>query len=183
MSPQSPPTTTTPTLYSLLSGPRHNTSSNQPKFIAWLHLGISKPNTISHHLRLLYSSGTVVRGKTQVGADLSLHHLGNPTTCIPSGELQTKMEHHHPAPTKLKLVISGHSQSLQLTDLGKSLPLICQQQPKLSYKRRVYATHMKDTPQVPSLGDRRGCATGPYRTPTTLGHTTTHGVKATLTNT
>ena len=31
---------------------------------------------------------------------------------------------------------------------------------------------MKDAPEVPSLGDRGGCATGPYRTPTALGHTT-----------
>ena len=31
---------------------------------------------------------------------------------------------------------------------------------------------MKGIPQIPSLGDRGGCATGSYRTPTTLGHTT-----------
>ena len=31
---------------------------------------------------------------------------------------------------------------------------------------------MKGAPQVPSLGDRGGYATGLYRTPTTLGHTT-----------
>ena len=30
----------------------------------------------------------------------------------------------------------------------------------------------KDTPEVPSFGGRGGCATGPYRTPTTLGHAT-----------
>ena len=29
---------------------------------------------------------------------------------------------------------------------------------------------MKVTPQVLSLDDRRGCATGPYRTPTTRPH-------------
>ena len=69
-------------------------------------------------------------------------------------------------------MVSGQIQSLQLTGLGKSLPLVCQQQPRLNYKRRVYSAHMKGTPQVPSSGDRGGCATGPYRTPTTLGHTT-----------
>ena len=70
------------------------------------------------------------------------------------------------------MVVSGHSQSLQLTGLGKSLPFICQQQPRLNYKRKVYSAHMEGVPQVYSLGDRGGCTTGPYRTPTTLGHAT-----------
>ena len=68
-------------------------------------------------------------------------------------------------------MVSGHSQSLQLTALGKSLPLTYQQQPRLNYKK-VYSAHTKGTPQIPSLGDSKGCATEPYRTPTTLGHTT-----------
>ena len=55
------------------------------------------------------------------------------------------------------MVVSGHSQSLQLTGLGKSLPLICQQQPRLNYKRRIYSAHTEGTPSVPSLGDRGGC--------------------------
>ena len=72
-----------------------------------------------------------------------------------------------------RFVVSGHSQFLQLTDLGKSPPpLTCQQQTRLNYKRRVYSAHVKGTAQVPRLGDRGGCATGPYRTPITLGHTT-----------
>ena len=54
------------------------------------------------------------------------------------------------------MVVSGHSQLLQLTGLGKSLPLTCQQQPRLNYKRRVYSAHTKDTLQVPSLGDCGG---------------------------
>ena len=70
------------------------------------------------------------------------------------------------------MVASCHIQSLQLTGLDKSLPLICQQQPRLTYKRRVYSAQTKGTPRVPSLGDWGGCATGPYRTPSTLGHTT-----------
>ena len=116
-------------------------------------------------------------GKTQVGADIGLHDLGNPRASIPSGQLQTTSEHRHPAPGQpilnggWRLVVSGHSQSLQLTGLDKSFPLICQEQPRLNYKR-VYSTHMKGTPQIPSLGDRGGCTTGPFRTPTTLGHTT-----------
>ena len=121
------------------------------------------------------------RGQTKVGADLGLHHLGNPRACAPSGQLQTTLEHHHPAPTwlilhrGLRLVVSGHSQCLQLTGLGKSLPLMCQQQPRLSCKRRVYSAHTKGTPQVLSLGDRGGCAAGLCRTPTALGHTTKAG--------
>ena len=59
------------------------------------------------------------------------------------------LEHYHPAPAQLilhagqRLVVRGHSQSLQLTGLGKSLPLICQQEPRLNYKRRVCSLHMK----------------------------------------
>ena len=158
--------------------PSPRTSSSQPRFTAWLCLGISKSSISSSHLRLLYISGKMVLGKTKVGADLGLYYLGNLRACTPSGQLQTTLEHHHPALAQLillgelKLLISGPSQSLQLTGLGKSLPLICQQQPRLNYKRRAYSVHMKDMPRVPSLGDRGGCAIGSYRTPTTLGNTT-----------
>ena len=74
-------------------------------------------------------------------------------------------EHNHPAPAQLilhkeqKLVVSGHSQSWQLTGLGKSLPLTCQKKSRLNYKRRVYSAHTKGAPQVPNLGDRGGCVT------------------------
>ena len=66
-------------------------------------------------------------GKTQVGADLGLHHLGNPRASVPNGQLQTTLEHHHAAPAQLTLhggqrfVVSGHSQSLQLTGMDQSL--------------------------------------------------------------
>ena len=92
----------------------------------------------------------------------------------PNGQLQTRSEHHHSAPAQLSLhgrrslVVRGHSQPLQLTGLGKSLPLTYQQQSRLNYKRWVYSAHTKGTPQVLSLGDRRACAPAPCRTPTTL---------------
>ena len=157
---------------------RPSTSSTQPRFTTCIHLGISKTSTSRSHLRLLYSSGRVAPSKTQVGSNLALHHPGNPRACIPSGQLQTTSEHHYPVHAELilyrgqRLVVSGPSQSLQLTGLGKSLPWVCQQQPRLNSKRRVYSAHTKGVPQVPSLGDGGGCAPGPYRTPTTLGHTT-----------
>ena len=47
----------------------------------------------------------------------------------------------------------------------------------------MYSTHTKGTPQVPRIGERGGCATGLYRTPTTLGHDIRQGVIATLPNT
>ena len=136
-------------LYLLLSGPRHCTSIIQPGFTAWLCLGISKPSTSSNHLILLYSSCRVAPGKTQVETDLGQYHPGNLRACAPSGQLQTMLGHYHPAPTHLilhrgwRLVVSGHNQSLPLTDLGKSLPLTCQKKSRLNYKRRVYSAHKK----------------------------------------
>ena len=56
-------------------------------------------------------------------------------------------------PPQREKVVSGHSQSLQLTGLGKFFPLSCQQPSRLNYKRRVYSAHRKGASQVPSLGD------------------------------
>ena len=167
--------------------PRPGTSSSQPRFTAWLLLGFSQPSKSSNHSRLSYSSGRVALGKTQVEVDLGLHHPENPRASAPSGQLQTTSEHHPPAPAQLILhegqraVVSGHSQSSQLTGLDKSLPLTCQQQPRLNYKRRVNSVHMKGTPQVPSLNDSRAGATRTYRTPATLGHTTKTGSQSSST--
>ena len=134
---------------------RLSTSRSQPTFTAWLPLGISRPPS-SSHIRLLYFSGRVALGRTKVGADLGFHHPGNPRACAPSGQLQTISEHHHPAPAQLifhrgqRLVVSGHSQSLKLTGLYKSLPLTCQQQSRLNYERTVvYSAHTKGTPEYP----------------------------------
>ena len=86
------------------------------------------------------------------GADLGLHNRGNPRATAPTGQLQTTWEHYHPAPAQLilqggwRLVVSGHSQALQLTGLGKFLPLICQQPPRFNHKKRVYSAHTKDAP-------------------------------------
>ena len=154
--------------------PRTSTSSSQPRFklgFAWE--SPSPAQLATSHIAL--SSGRVTPGKTQVGIDLGLHLPGNPRSIR---QLQTTLENHYTASAQLiyhrghRVVVIGHTQSLQLTGLGKSLPLICQQQPRLNYNRKVYSVHRKGTPQVPSLGDRGGCATGPFRTPTTLGHTT-----------
>ena len=139
--------------YLLLSGPRHSTNSSQPRSTAWLCLGISKYSTSSSHLRLLYSSGKGALGQNTGGGDLGQNHPGNSRASAPSGQLQTLLENHHPAPAPAqlilhrgwRLVVSGYSQSLQLTDLGKSLPLICQQQPSLNYKQRLYSAHTKGT--------------------------------------
>ena len=139
-------------------------------------MGIFKPSTSSSHLRLLYNSCRVALSRTQFGDDFGLCHPGNPRACTPSGQLQTMLEHHYPAPAQLilhggqMLVDSGHRQSLQLTGPGKSLPLTWQQQSRLNYKRRVYSAHMKGTPRVPSLGHSRCCGT--CRIPATLGHAT-----------
>ena len=67
--------------------PRPSTSSSQPRFTAWLCLGISKPSTSSCHLILLYSSGRVSWEKH--GWGLNLHHLGNTRAYALSGQLQT----------------------------------------------------------------------------------------------
>ena len=112
------------------------------------------------------------------GQNLGPHDPGNLRASAPSGQLQTMSEHHHPPPEQLilhrgwRLVVSGHSQFLLLAGLGKSLLLTCQQRPRLNYKRSVYSAHMKGIPRIRNLGNRGGCATGPNRTPTILGHTT-----------
>ena len=58
--------------------PGTGTSISQPRFTAWFLLENSKPSTSSSHLRWLYSLGRVAPGKTQMGADLGLYHLGTP---------------------------------------------------------------------------------------------------------
>ena len=60
-----------------------------------------------------------------------------------------------------RLVVSGHSQCLQLTGLGKSLPFMCQQQSRLNYKRRMYSVHMEDAPLKLSLGDKEAVPLDP----------------------
>ena len=148
MSPQTP--------YLLLRCRRPNTSSMPAKIHGLASPGISKSSKISNHLRSFYSPGTVAPGKTQLGADFGLHHLGNCIAWAHSGQLQTRWEHHHPAPAQLilhrgwRLVVSGYIQSLHPTGLGKSLPLNCQHQSKLNYKGRVYSAHTKGSPQLPS---------------------------------
>ena len=117
--------------------PRAGTSSRQPRFTDWLHLGISKPSYKWQPSQITLQLRQGALGKTQVAADLGLHHLGNPKANAHSRQLQTTSEHHHPAPVQLilhggrKLVVSDHRQTLQLTGLGKSLPLNSQQQPRL----------------------------------------------------
>ena len=60
-------------------------------------------------------------------------------------------------------------------------PWMCQQHSRLSCHRRVYTAHMVGAPWVPSLGDRRGCATELYRASTTLGHPTKPGKRSSST--
>ena len=157
---------------------RTSTGSSQLRSTAWLPLGISKPNTSSSYHRLLYiTQAGWSWEKHRLGADLALHHVGNPRACASSGQLQAMLEHHHPAPAQLilhggwRFVVSGYSQSLQLTRLDKSLPLTRQQQSRLNYKRRMYLAHMKGAPRVSSLGDRAlPSRDRPYRTLTTKCH-------------
>ena len=86
---------------------------------------------LKHALPLKFDKSIFLKLAVGVGVDLGLNHLGNPKASIPSRQLQTMLEHHQPAPAQLLihrgwgLVVSGHSQSLQLTGLSKSLPLFC----------------------------------------------------------
>ena len=60
----------------------------------------------------------------------------------------------------------------------KLFPLMCQQQSRLNYNRRVYKPLQGVGGMCPSSaqpGWLGGCATGPYRTPSTLGHTSKPG--------
>ena len=78
--------------YLLLSGPRPGTSSSQPRFTAWLHLGISKPSTSP-----ATSDCFIAQARWPWQNTLGLHHVGNPKACAHSGQLQTMLEHHHDA--------------------------------------------------------------------------------------
>ena len=155
-----------------------NPSSSQSRVKPWLHLGISTTSTSSRHLRLLYSSGRVPQAKHRWVLTLACTIQKTPGPALPMDSYRPLWSTTTWPSAQLilhrgwRLVVSDPSQSLQLTGLGKSLPLIHQQQPRLNYKRRVYSAHTKGTPQIPSLGDRGGCSTGPYRTPTTLDYTT-----------
>ena len=148
-------------------------SSRQIKFTTWFHLGISKPSTSSSHLRLLYSSGWLPREKHRWRLTVACTTQETPG---PGHPVDSYSRAPPPCPCtadppRRTEVGAQWSQPILAADcLGKSLHLIYQQQPKLNYKRRVYSAHMKGTSQVPSLGDRGVCATGPYRIHTELGH-------------
>ena len=107
-------------------------SNSQTRFTAWLHLGIPKASTGNSHLIWLIAYAGWPRAKYKW--ELTLAHLGNSRTYETSGQLQTMSEYHQPASAQLilhrrcRLVVNGHSQSLQLTGLDKSLPLTSQQQ-------------------------------------------------------
>ena len=106
------------------------------------------------------------------GWPLAEHRVGLTLACttqeIPGQSTQWTATDHVRAPPPCPCTadppwreeVGGHSQSLQLTGLGKSLPLTCQQQPRLNYKR-VYSAHKKGTPGVPSLCDREAVPLDP----------------------
>ena len=96
-------------------------------------MGISKPRR-GTAISDCFIAQAGAPGKTQMGADLGLHHLGNPGACAPSGQLQTTLEHDHPAPAQMTLlggwglVVNGHSQSFQLTGLAWPIAIKAQLQ-------------------------------------------------------
>ena len=138
--------------------PRPSTSNSQTRFTAWLHLGSPNPAQIAAisdcftaqaewpwakhrwELTLAYTSWETLGPAHPVD---SYRPQGAPPPC-PAQLILHRGQ---------RLVLSSYSQSLQLTGLGKSLPLICQQQPRVNYKSRVYSAHTKGAPQVPSMGD------------------------------
>ena len=135
-----------------LSEPQQGTSSSLPRSRLGFTWESPSPALVAAISDCFIAQVGWPQAKHRWGADLGLHHLVNPWACTSIGQLQTMLEHHHPAPAKLilhggwRLVVSGHSQSLQLSGPGKYLPLICQQQPRLNYNRRVYSVHTKGTP-------------------------------------
>ena len=149
-------------LYILLSGPRPGISNSQPRFTAWLHLRTSMPSTSSSHLKLLYSSCKVADhrwGLTLACTTWKPQSLCTQSTATDHVRTQPPCPCMANLPWRVEVGGQCHSQYLKLTGLGKSLPLTCQQQSKLNYKRRVHPTHMKEPFQVPSLAvplDLRG---------------------------
>ena len=127
--------------------PRLSTGSSQLRFTAWLCLGISSPAQVAAISGCFIAQSGWPWAKHRWGLILAWPTQENPGASPPSGKLQTMSEHLHPAPTQLilhggwRLVVSGHSQCLQLTSLGKSYPLTYQQQSRLNYKRRLPSAH------------------------------------------
>ena len=105
----------------------------------------SPPAAISDHC-VAYAQGAPDR--TQMEADLGLYHLGNPRACTPSGQLQTTLEHHPITSTSHggRWLLARGQPVLQLSGLGKSLPLTYLWQSRLIYKRREYSAHTEGTP-------------------------------------
>ena len=128
-------------------------------------------------LLLLYNSRRVAPGKTQVGGDLGMHPPRKPLGLCTQWTATDHIKAPPPCPCTSnppqRAEIGGQwSQPVPAADWHGSIPpMTCQQQPRLNYKRRVGSAHRKGAPQVPSLSDRGGCVTGPYRTTTTSGHT------------
>ena len=110
--------------------PRPGISSSQISFTPWLPLEISKPRRSSSHLIFIAQVGWLW-AKHRWGLTLSCTTQGTPEPVHPVDSYRPHWS-ITPAPALLiihggqMLVVSGQSQSLQLTGLGKSLPLICQ---------------------------------------------------------
>ena len=152
--------------YLLLTGPRPSTNSSQPRLTVQHYLGIFKPSKGRSHLRLLYTSCRVTPGKTQVGTDLACTTQETPEPVHPvdtyrPGQSTTTLPLHNWSFVEAEAGGQWTQPALAADSLGKSLPLTCQHQSRFNYKKRVYSAHMKGTHQVPSLGDRGDCATGP----------------------
>ena len=100
-------------------------SSSQIRVTTWLHLAISKPYTRNSHLTLLYSSGRVPWAKHMKGLIFvcTTQDTPGPAHLVDSYRLHqrtTTLPLHSWSSTdhgRQRLVVSGNSQSLQLTIL------------------------------------------------------------------
>ena len=134
--------------YLLLSGPESGTSSiqldSQLGYI-WESLSPAQVATISDYFiaQAGWSWAKYRWGLTMACATREIPGSVHPGTATDHIGSTTVLPLQADPPRRARLVVSGYSQSLQLTGLSKSLPLICQQQPSLNYKRRVYSAHPK----------------------------------------
>ena len=118
--------------YLLLSGPRHDTSSSQPRLTLGFTWESPSPAQVPAISDCFIAQAEWHWEKYRLGLTLVCTTWESPEPTHPVDSYRPHQStSNHPAPTQVifhrgwMLVVSSHSQSLQLAGLSKFIPLIC----------------------------------------------------------